>query len=214
MIKGILFDFDDTIGNRCLYTYQTFEELLDTYCTFADPYQRETVLQDLMLWDMKGNYRKNFILENLKKKYHLPLPIADFNEWWNNHQSKHTIAFDGIEEDLAALHQKYKLALCTNGTNEAQRDKVQRAHLGDYFDAIVTSGELGHKKPAPDVYVEACKQLGLETNEVIFVGDTFSTDIIGAHRLGIPAIWVIRKDWPCSLDIPRIESVHELLDIL
>ena len=30
MIKGILFDFDDTIGNRCLYTYQTFEELLDT----------------------------------------------------------------------------------------------------------------------------------------------------------------------------------------
>lgn len=214
MIKGILFDFDDTIGNRSFYSYQTYEELLDTFCTFADSYQREVVLQDLMLWDMKGNYRKSFILENLKRKYHLPLPITDMNEWWNAHQSKHTVAFDGTEEVLKRLRQKYKLALCTNGNAMAQRDKIERSQMESYFDVIAISGEVGAKKPAPDVYLYACKHLGLEIDEVVFVGDTFATDIIGAHRLGMKSIWVIPDNWPCSLNIPRIASIHELETVL
>lgn len=212
-MKGILFDFDDTIGNRNTYSYAAYKELIETYFDISDPFEKENILQNIMLWDMKGNYDKNFIRKNLETKFHLQLPFDNLNEWWKNHQWKYTTAFDGVEEVLKKLHQQYKMALVTNGDNKAQRKKAHLVHIESYFDAIVTSGQVGKKKPAPDVYLLALKELDLSKEDVVYVGDTFSTDIIGAHRLGIKTIWVKDKDWPCSIDIPRISSIQELLEM-
>ncbi len=213
MIKAILFDFDDTIGNRREYTYQTFAYLLDTYHTIEDPYERECILQDCMIWDMRGNFDKEFIFQQLKRKYDLDFPILSFKGWWLENQPKFSFAFSGAEEALALLKQKYTLALVTNGNDQSQRQKVKNTHLEKYFDVIVTSQEVGKKKPAPDIYKRALKECGICANEALFVGDTFSTDLIGAHRLGIPCIWITPYDYPCSLEIKQIRHIRELLDL-
>lgn len=215
MVKAILFDFDDTIGNRREYTYQTFSYLIDTYHPIEDDYERECVLQDLMIWDMRGNFDKEFIAEQLEKKYGIKLPFSSFTKWWLENQQKFTTAFTGCEEVLALLKQNYKLALVTNGNNEAQRKKIARTSLEPYFDCMVTSGEIGKKKPAKDIYEYALKACGVQADEAIFVGDTFSTDLIGAYRLGIKTVWITPYDMPCSLkDLRQIRHIRELLDIL
>lgn len=213
MIKGILFDFDDTIGDRKAYSYITYKELIETFCDINDPFEKECVLQDMMLWDMKGNYDKNFILENLKKKYHLTVPIENLNKWWVEHQWKHTVTFKDVIPVLERLHQNYQLALVTNGNDTAQRQKVHRARLENCFDVLVTSGQVGKKKPEPDGFQLALKKLDIRVDEAVYVGDTFSTDMIGAHRLGMRVIWVMNQDWPCSIDIPRISHIKELLEV-
>lgn len=61
----------------------------------------------------------------------------------------------------------------------------------------------------------ALEKLRLKKEEVIFVGDTFSTDIIGAHRFGMDAIWLNSQSMPCSLtDIKMIHALRDLLEIV
>lgn len=116
---------------------------------------------------------------------------------------------------LETLHAKYQLALVTNGNDQAQRNKVAQIGFEKYFDVIVTSEQAGKKKPAPNVYALALEKLHLKKEEVIFVGDTFSTDIIGAHRFGMDAIWLNSQSMPCSLtDIKMIHALRDLLEIV
>lgn len=56
--------------------------------------------------------------------------------------------------------------------------------------------------------------LGLGVEDVLFVGDAFPTDIIGAHRLGMVAIWITPFEQPCSADIRQIRHIKELLEVL
>ena len=43
----------------------------------------------------------------------------------------------------------------------------------------------------------------------------FSTDIIGAHRFGMDAIWLNSQSMPCSLtDIKMIHALRDLLEIV
>lgn len=214
MLKAILFDFDDTLGNRREYTYQTFEYLLDHYHTIEDPYERECILQDCMIWDMRGNFDKEFVMQQLKKKYDLDFPFSSFKKWWLENQPRFAITFTGIEEVLALLKQKYKLALVTNGNDQSQRQKVKNTHLEAYFDVILTSGQVGKKKPAPDIYEAALDALDVSSDEALFVGDTFSTDLIGAYRLGIQTVWITPYKMPCSLkEMKQIRHIRELLDL-
>lgn len=213
MFKAILFDFDDTIGNRREYTYQTYAHLLDTYHPMEDPFERECILQDCMIWDMRGNFKKDFVIEQLKTKYDLEFPIASFSKWWLENQPRFSFVFTGAEEVLALLKQKYQLVLVTNGNDQSQRLKVKNAHLEKYFDVIVTSGQVGRKKPDPTIYKRALEECGILPEEALFVGDTFSTDLIGAYRLGIEAIWITPYDYPCSIDIKQIRHIRELLEL-
>lgn len=212
-MKGILFDFDDTLGNRNLYAYKTVELLIDTFCEINDPFEKECVIQDCMLWDMKGNYNKEFLLENLKKKYHLSFPIDNLTDWWLAHQPAFAVCFDGVEDVLVELKKKYKLAIVTNGRISCQMDKIKRTNIDSYFDSIVISEQVV-KKPKKEIYEKAINDLGLGAEDVVFVGDTFSTDIIGAHRAGMEAIWITPFQQPCSANIRQIRHIKELLEIL
>ena len=51
MIRAVLFDFDDTLGNREEYAYAFFKDIIEENTDITDPLEKEAVLQDLMLWD-------------------------------------------------------------------------------------------------------------------------------------------------------------------
>ena len=53
MIRGIIFDFDDTLGNREDYAYKLFTEIISKYCT--NELLRESIVQHCMIWDQNGN---------------------------------------------------------------------------------------------------------------------------------------------------------------
>ena len=63
MIKAVLFDFDDTLGNRKLYTYDCYYEIVDKLIGIEDEIEKEAVIQDLLLYDMRGYMRKDMIGE-------------------------------------------------------------------------------------------------------------------------------------------------------
>jgi len=98
--------------------------------------------------------------------------------------------YPGAVECLAACKAAgLKVALITNGRDEFQRSKVAGMGVTHYFDAIVTSGGFGAKKPHPSIF-EACLQsLGVAASETAVVGDDLECDIEPAIALGMTAVW-------------------------
>ena len=76
-------------------------------------------------------------------------------------------------------------------------------------------GELGVHKPDSRIYRKMLEELDLMAHECLFIGDIFTTDIIGAHRVKMPFIWFVQdKTRPGSQVVPRINTLSELLKIL
>ena len=90
-------------------------------------------------------------------------------------------------------------------------------HHGLNLQNRVTSEDARAYKPRPEMFTAALDSLGLEPHEVIHVGDSPSSDVAGATRLGIRTAWVNRKRrlLPEGLftDL-EIQDLRELLQVL
>lgn len=100
-----------------------------------------------------------------------------------------------------------KIGLCSNWDYVIQPYLVQ-AQLPE-FDSIVVSAEVGARKPHANIFHSICAKLDVEPSKAVFVGDSWSSDIVGALRVGIQPVW-IRKNRP-SAGVPYL--VHEFLSI-
>jgi putative hydrolase of the HAD superfamily len=63
--------------------------------------------------------------------------------------------------------------------------------LRSIFDSIVISGEVGLRKPDPDIYLFAAKQAGVPADMCVFVDD-FSVNVEGAEAVGM--IGILHRD--------------------
>jgi putative hydrolase of the HAD superfamily len=64
--------------------------------------------------------------------------------------------------------------------------------LSDAVDAVVLCGDVGWRKPAPDIFRNAVSKLGCEPAECIFVGDDLRWDIEGSAAVGMRPILIDR----------------------
>lgn len=98
--------------------------------------------------------------------------------------------YDGAHEVLQELSANASLAMVTNGLGEVQRSRVERLGLGDYFDAVAISAELGVAKPAVEIFDFVFQSLGSPPKEnAVMVGDNLSADIRGGANYGIATCW-------------------------
>ena len=215
MLKAVLFDFDETLGWRRKYAYRTYMDLITSLTPDLDPLHREAIVQDCMIWDMRGYYSKRFILENLQKKYGLNVPDKDeFYVWWNDTCAKNMVLYDGAEEIVKELRGRYKLGIVTNGSARGQYGKIDASGLAGYFDYRICSNDAESRKPDKGIFLNACEHLGVTPDEVLFIGDTFTSDILGALELGMKAVWFNPTGHPCDYDVPQIIDLRELKNYL
>jgi putative hydrolase of the HAD superfamily len=213
-IRAILFDFDDTLGNRNYYAYEMYRDLVVKYGDVKDPVELEGIVQDCMLADQLGNCNKCYISDMLKNRYGITLPFEDFNRWWGDNQWRYVVLFEDARGVLEKLSRKYMLACVTNGSEQGQYRKLERMELLPYFREIIISGAVGAAKPDGRIFACALERLGVKPEEAVFVGDTFSKDIIGAYRAGMTSIWVCHDSTKqCMAPIKRISSLSELLEL-
>lgn len=98
--------------------------------------------------------------------------------------------FGGVVPLLRDLKQRYALGLLTNGPSDMQWEKVRSLGLAGLFDAIVVAGDLTIYKPDARAFEALADRLGVRGNAVLFVGDSYELDIVGAHRAGMRTAWI------------------------
>ena len=216
-IKAVFFDYDNTLGNRYLSSYNTYKELITEYRPdlLEDPLLVEALLQDMTTYDQFGNVATDYVLKRVQGKYGITFDLKDPYRWWNDTHCKNAVLWEDTMPTLEKLKEKYKLGIITNGDAYGQSTKIRITKLDIIVDDFVVSGEIGIHKPDKRIFETACRRLDVKTEESVYVGDTFGNDILGAVRAGMIPIWI----WPDQVremhtEIIRIQKFSDLLDIL
>lgn len=93
-------------------------------------------------------------------------------------------------------------------------DLMQELKLADYFDVIKSAGEIGVWKPDPRIFEPLLAHCALTPAEVVYIGDNYYADVVGARAAGIKAILYDPRGIFPEADCIRITSFHELFEIL
>lgn len=216
MIKGILFDFDGTLSNRVESAYYMYRYLLHDMFPELNVHSAvfEGRVQRCMLWDEFGTINKRHVLEMIKKKWKEDLDVEHYVKVWYETFHLYQVEQPGAYDVLLELSKKYKLGIVTNGNGLTQGLKIDELDLRKYFDTVIVSGDFGSHKPSVDIYHQAAKDLGLEVEEIAFVGDTFDTDILGAIDVGMLPIWYCYEHLGVTVyPVPIVHNYEELKEM-
>jgi putative hydrolase of the HAD superfamily len=128
------------------------------------------------------------------------------------HQHRGHPLIEGAAALVRSLQGHRRLGLLTNGPPDIQRLKLASTGLGDCFDAVVISGEVGVGKPDPAVFAHALEQLGATAQTTTMVGDSWERDVLGALGVGMTAVWVAggRPRPPQQPRVTVVDAVGEL----
>ncbi len=117
----------------------------------------------------------------------------------------------GIGETVGMLADHFRLAVVTN-THQADLVPRHLAAMGiaQHFDAVVTSGEAGKRKPHPAIYAETLRRLDTNAQAAIFAGDTYDADYAGPDTAGMTAFLIDRAGHYPVPASRRLRSLHDL----
>jgi len=117
----------------------------------------------------------------------------------------------GAAELVDLLGDRLPLAVASNSDGEVVALALERIGLRSRFAAVVSAEDVGRPKPAPDVYLEACRRLGVAPSAALGFEDSPS-GIEALHAAGATAVGV-RADGPFRLDAADL-VVDSLVDVL
>lgn len=119
-----------------------------------------------------------------------------------------------LVRDLAAA---FPLALITNGIASVQRRRFAASPILPHFKAVVISEEVGIAKPDPRIFAPALAAVGVAAADVLYVGDSVTSDMAAARNAGMDFCWVN----PQGAAVPKgyapayvITSLHEFPEIV
>jgi putative hydrolase of the HAD superfamily len=136
--------------------------------------------------------RHEDILKTLAHSIDPDIPSALIAEAAKERQARFDHALCNVRPStlntLHALKQGgVRLALISNAST-GEVAAWSRSPLAPLFDVTLFSCECGYKKPDPDIYLQALKQLDLSAAECVYVGDGGSREFHGAGQLGMQTI--------------------------
>lgn len=226
--KAIFLDWDDTIGDfhhaaykslNIMFERHRLEKCFDEFEQFYTLYEPH----NKWLWDQYGvglvtkDYlefdRMFFPLTRAPRPFPVDECIRIASEMREQHLSMTTQFFsllpdaDTVVRYLAA---KYPLVIVSNGFVSVQYEKIRRSGLRDCFTDIVLSEEVGCQKPEPQIFETALQRGGWTPDEVLMIGDSWSSDIQGAINAGIDQLWIHDGD----TELPSTYKVSCLRDVM
>jgi HAD superfamily hydrolase (TIGR01509 family) len=122
--------------------------------------------------------------------------------------------FPGATAAVQRLAEHWPLGLASSSNREVIDLALELGGLAQYFKATVSSEEVARGKPAPDVYLEAVRRLGVAPQHAAAVEDS-SNGILSAYSAGLRVVAIPTAEFPPSEDalahaVGVVESLDEL----
>jgi HAD superfamily hydrolase (TIGR01509 family) len=137
------------------------------------------------------------VIVRLRELYHDRLPLLP-----------------GAVDAVRRLGERWPLGVASSSNREIIDLVLGEAGIADAFAVTVSSEEVPRGKPAPDVYVEAARRLGVAADRCLAVEDS-SNGLRAARAAGMVVIAVPNRDYPPEADAlalaaARVQTPEEL----
>lgn len=124
-------------------------------------------------------------------------------------------AYDDAVPTLELLKKRGLILGLISNVAQDMESTYTKLGLQPYLNFKVTSAEVGHDKPRPEIFLAALKKAAVKPEEAIYVGDQYQIDIVGARGVGIKALLIDRNDYFTDVtDCPRIRSLTQIVEYL
>ena len=231
-LQLVLFDLDDTLFDhqhsrrRGLLALQQLYPALASIPidTLVDEHERQlTATYDRVLdgavslaTDRLDRFRRLFL------RCGLALDTTDVTfalQHYRHAYEAHRRAVPGVASLLAYLKSHVQIGVVTNGLVTTQNEKLTACQLDSWIDFLLTSEEVGVKKPDPGIFRLALEKARTQSESAVFVGDSWELDVLGAYRSGIRSIWLNRGQTPCpdaslTTELQGFEPLQDVLNAL
>lgn len=124
----------------------------------------------------------------------------------------------GVKEFFAFLKERgYKVGLATSTQRERAERNLCNAGILDVFDASVFGGMVERGKPFPDIYLRACRELGVQPAEAVGIEDSIN-GVKSAKEAGLYTVMVVDLISPTE-EIRQIadgiyDSMFEVMELM
>lgn len=211
-IKAIFFDAGDILYHRPVKDLNLNEFLHGKQLNPAPNFEQEKQrLKDLAF---SGKFPRHEYYRQVIRLYGLDDPQEIEEGVAAISLDDNTVAIpEGVPETINALKSMgYILGIITDTAMPFTRklDWFDQYGFGRVWDLVISSKELGARKPAPCMYEEALAQTCLRPDEAVFIGHKTS-ELMGAHLVGLNTI-AVNYDPDAKADY-YIEKITDLLQV-
>ncbi len=106
-----------------------------------------------------------------------------------NYYRNHWEWIEGAKEAFDRIRAKYSVGIITNGFAETQWMKIEQFGFKETTSQIVISEEVGVMKPHPKIFDYSTELAGVEREDILYVGDSLSSDVRGGKVAGWQVAW-------------------------
>ena len=153
--RALIFDCDGTLADTMPLHWQAWQAIQERH-RFHFPEDRFYSL---------GGVPSRDILTMLKQEQRLeinPIAVALEKEETYLDMLEQVEPIHSVVEIARAHRGKIPMAVASGGTRKIINLVLEHLHIRDLFQAVVTSEDVQRQKPAPDIFLEAARQLGVE----------------------------------------------------
>ena len=201
--RAVFFDLDHTLWD---YEKNSIETLTELYHEFGLSKRPKVALQDFVdtfdkvnskLWANynKGHIDRHVIADQRFKRILRAFDIRhdimarEMSEEYISRCPEKTHLFPYAQQVLQYLYPRYDLYILTNGFNDIQDVKLERAKLKGFFKGVITSESSGHRKPSSQIFQFSLDLANVSAGEAVMIGDNLNADIAGARKVNIDHIY-------------------------
>ncbi|MDB1750732.1 HAD-IA family hydrolase [Enterococcus avium] len=168
MLEAIIFDMDGVLVDSEYTYFQSKSQILS---------EAGHEVEDSYHFQFMGT-TSDYMWEKMKQEFSLPLSVAEYIQQMTALRQA-MIKRDGIrviphvQEFVKGLSQAgLKLAVASSSSLAEIKVNLAEIGLSEYFSEVVSTEEVEHSKPAPDVYLTAAERIGIMPENCLGIEDT------------------------------------------
>ena len=220
-IKAILFDLDNTLIDFMRMKEKSCEAAIDAMILVGLKTNKKKATKELFkLYDKHGIEHRN-VFEKLSKKINGKVNYRVVTHGilaYRKLRESYLSAYLGTRPVLKKLKKKYKLAIISDAPRWNAWFRLVALRIDQYFDIVVTSGDVKKQKNTKTPFRSALNQLRIKPEEALMVGDRIERDINIAKEMGIKTCYAaygrttkIKKKSGADFEI---NDIKELLEVV
>lgn len=182
-MKAVIFDMDGVIIDSEPIHFEVDMQTMKNFgCSISKEELNKYVgtTNEYMFTDIKNKYKLNKSAEEIIN-YRCNLVKRKVIE-------SDLVPIEGIRDLLKNLKDKnIPAAIASSSPRDFIEVVVSKFGIEDYFSCILSGEEVKNGKPAPDIYIETAKKLGIAPKECIVIEDS-KNGVIAAKEAGMKCI--------------------------
>ncbi|MEV4627229.1 HAD family hydrolase [Micromonospora sp. NPDC049523] len=211
-----LFDLDDTLVDRRAAFNAWAEEFVVTHRL------DDEALAFLRLADTHHSGPMDSFFVTVSETFDLGQPPERLWAQYRRRMPELASCDPGDVDALGQLRQAgWRIGIVTNGMTDNQLGKIRNTGLDRLVDGWCISGEVGVRKPDPEIFRLAAQRCGTSLDRGgAMIGDNLVLDVAGGRAAGLRTIWLRPRHRPASRSFAgpapdfTVDSVAEAVEVL